>query len=203
MMKTIEALEGAHARKARPLWVMAGTLVVFVAGLVVGRLSVDVSPDRTSKQSKTTPVTETSDAPVASVAIAQQTKKATSREVEQMAEGAMVLDRFADSAKLMNVLREDYPSSHEAQTLRDVRHLLHPESRDEPYTERDARDLRSALDALKTIRAKYPYLSPEKQRATEAILGRAFLESKAADADAALNSLKSLKRATDDALRGE
>lgn len=132
-----------------------------------------------------------------------QSGKIGPKEIEQMAEGAMWLDRFADSAKLINVIREDYPKSHEWKTLRNIRHLLHPESGGEPFAEKDARELRSALESMKTIRAKYPYQPPEKQRALVGIFGSAFFESKRGDADAALDSLKNLKKATDAAARGE
>jgi hypothetical protein len=59
------------------------------------------------------------------------------------------------------------------------------------------------LAFLQSIVRRTDYQSPEKQRALVGIFGSAIFESNAADADAALDSLKNLKTVTDAAARGE
>jgi uncharacterized membrane-anchored protein YhcB (DUF1043 family) len=211
-MKSSDGLK-ARALIAHPRALAICFVVVLIFGIVAGRLTKSQDSDTTQKpepeQIQRAAVTAQpsllrSDHSTAVVQAQEPTGSVGAKEIEEMAIGALLLDRFDDSAKLMNSLRQDFPKSHQAQTARSIKRLLHPKGGAEgPYTADDARELRSVIDAMKRIRASYPYQSPEKQRAVEAILGRDLLSSARADGDAALDSLKHLKAATDAALSGE
>jgi hypothetical protein len=166
-MKSIAELEAeAPERIARTRILAVSFVAVFILGIIVGRLSdksaVEPTPSTQSRASQSTTVTAQPSlpSPLNSTVVAAASKKPggkiSAKDVEKMAEGAMLLDRFADSAKLMNVLREDYPKSHELKTLCNIRHLLHPQSGNESFSESDARELRSVWDAMKTIRRSFP-----------------------------------------------
>src|SRR5258708_1124460 len=100
----MQSTDEMDERMSRALWLIAGSVAVFLAGFGGGRLTVrtDIAPtsaQRTATAAATNP-TPTRDLPLA------QGGKTSSAQIEQMAIGALFLDRFTDSAKLMNVISE-------------------------------------------------------------------------------------------------
>jgi hypothetical protein len=108
-------------------------------------------------------------------------------------------DRAADA---LNAISSQYPSSRQAQTVRDLELFLRQKQTNHngPLTIAEAKRLRSLMTALNNIRASYRTATPQKRRDLETVFGKETFDT----ADSGLNSLCTsalkLRDATDNAI---
>ena len=100
-------------------------------------------------------------------------QKARPADLMSQAESALRAGQFGKGAELLNQIVSGYPSSPQAQTVRDLRTVLRDKqpTQDGPLTESEAQRLRSLMDALANIKKGYHTATPEKQHALETIFG--------------------------------
>jgi len=105
------------------------------------------------------------------------------------AESALRTDQFAQAADLLNQLVSECPTSHQAQTVYDLRAFLREgeQTQSGPLTASDALRLGSLMDALANIKNGYRTATPKKRRALEVIFGAGTFQ----DTDNGLDSLSS------------
>lgn len=93
-------------------------------------------------------------------------------------------DRAVDA---LNAISSQYPSSRQAQTVRELESFLRDKQPDQngPITTAEAERLHSLMTALDNIRASYRTATPQKRHDLETIFGKETFET----ADSGLNSL--------------